>query len=82
MERMAKAKPIYQPLINRTDAVLRERKRTGDPRRKRSTLSAELFNDGKKLDRLADGGDVHHSVYVEVESKLLKIERELGLVSA
>lgn len=73
---MTNAKPIYKPFLQRADRVARKRDQ------KRSTLSAELFNDGKKLDRLADGGDLHHSVYVEVEARLTAMERELGLVNA
>lgn len=70
----AEPKPIYAPLIKRADRVARKLKQ------ERSTLSVRLFNDGKKLGRLAEGGDVHHSVYVDVEAKLTAIERELGLV--
>jgi hypothetical protein len=76
-----KTKPIYIPLIRRTDAVIKARRRNGDPKQKRTTLSAELFNDGKKLDRLIEGGEVYHSVYVEVEAKIAAIERDLGLVN-
>lgn len=69
-------KPIYKPFLTRADRVAKKMEQ------KRSTLSAHLFNDGKKLDRLAEGGDVHHSVYVDVEARLAAMERELGLVSA
>jgi hypothetical protein len=71
---MSSTKPIYVPLIKRADRVARKLNQ------KRSTLSAHLFNDGKKLDRLAGGGDVHHSVYVDVDGRLAEMERELGLV--
>lgn len=71
---MTKAKEVYRPFLKRASAVARKLEC------KTSTLSAELFNDGKKLGRLADGGDVHHSVYVDVEARLAAKERELGLV--
>lgn len=45
----------------------------------RTTMSARLFNDWKKLDRIADGGDVNSRTLDQVKLKLVQIEREAGL---
>ena len=73
---MAKATTDELELVKRADAVARKL------RKERSTLSAELFNDGKKLDRLAEGGGVYHSVFKAADAKLAGMERELGLIEA
>ncbi len=60
-------------LVERADRVARRLKTT------RIAISGKLFNDGKKLDRLAKGGGVYHSVYVEADQTLRQMEREAGL---
>lgn len=45
----------------------------------RSTLSAQIFNDGKKLDTLRTGGDLKTRTYLAADAKLAKLEKSVGL---
>ncbi len=60
----------YTTFVSRADKLAKKLGRT------RSTISAKLFNDGKKLDKLAQGGELYHSVFIEAEAKLAELERE------
>lgn len=41
----------------------------------RVALSGKLFNDGKKIDRMADGGGVYHDVFIRAKADLAEMER-------
>lgn len=58
-------------LVKRADALARRLKTT------RVAISGKLFNDGKKLDRLAAGGGVYHDVYLAADRLLSEMEKGL-----
>lgn len=72
-------RPEYADLIKRADKLARHNERLDVSPKTRIAVSASIFNEGKKLDRLADGGDVYHSVFVEAEAKLTALEQEAGI---
>ena len=63
----------YSAFVARVDKVAKKSKLS------RATISRRLFNAGKKVDRLADGGAVYHSVFVEADAQLRAMEREHGI---
>lgn len=60
-------------LLRRADRLAKKLKKT------RIAISGVLFNDGKKLDRLADGGGVYHDVFLAANEKLTAMERDAGI---
>ena len=72
-------RPEYSDLIKRADRLARHNDKLGVSPSTRIAVSAAIFNEGKKLDRLADGGDVYHSVFVAAGAKLEAMEQEAGL---
>lgn len=72
-------RPEYADLIKRADKLARHNERLGVSPTTRIAVSAAIFNEGKKLDRLANGGDVFHSVFVAASDRLHAMEQEAGL---
>lgn len=63
----------HTEFVRRVDAYARAADRT------RSTISLKLFNDGKVVDRLADGGDVYWKKLEAAKIELAALEREAGI---